>query len=208
MKTLVIGIFIIIVVALILFTVQIVKSPDFFKASVTPAATDMPAESNVFVDIKNAFTFSYPKYLSLADTTQFTGYAPVLQSENKYIAVGTQKLQTLRSTDIEIETYSEKLPIQTILEKIAGTAVTVEIVKSTKLTFKNSIPGFILEYKAVAQNNTESVEQSAVQIDGRIYFYRSGDKITYAFSAIKNGATQDKFIQDADKGLLNMAINY
>lgn len=205
MKILAIGIFVIVIAGVLLFTIKVVKSPDFFQAVQAPSSTHSSTSQKIFVDVKNYFSFSYPETWSMTDPARIPGYAPIFNSGTGYAAVGTDRLAAKRSTDEEIEAFSTDIPVQKAINTLVGTSTDIQITKTDKLTYASSIPGFIFEYNG-------SVDGQRV-IDGRIYFYRNGNQITYAFSAqtvtgaVSPHAIIDPFIVEADHALKSMVLN-
>jgi hypothetical protein len=232
MKLLAIGIFLIILVGIAFFATQLIKYPQIFDIAQTTQTGSVEDLSKRFVEVQRGFTFPYHADLSLADIRMMSGYAPVLMQTyapeaadpqaKGYVAVSTELLESFPSTDIEIDTYSESIPIKRTLEQLIGSPVDVRVGFAQKLTFPNSISGFIIDYSAVQGGQTLA--------EGKMYFYRVRQKLNYAFSVYlpgqgsqyqsgqqvdapskntpENSADKQKklFLQYADIGLKLMSI--
>jgi hypothetical protein len=95
------------------------------------------------------------------------------------VAVSKEVLESFPSTDLEIDEYSESVPIKSTLERLIGSSVDIRIGFAQKLTFPNSISGFIIDYSAVQGGQTIA--------EGKMYFYRVRQKLNYAFSVYLQG---------------------
>lgn len=84
MKSLFFGIFAIIVIAVLFFTFQVVKSPTFGKLAISKTTSKQSdSQSKRFVDIQKGFSFEYPAYGNMVDPKNTPGYAPVMYFQKK-----------------------------------------------------------------------------------------------------------------------------
>lgn len=190
MKTLGIGIFILLVMGLLFFTVQVVKNSDF---AVVPSPQSKEAEQKTFVDIKANLTFEYPASWLLIPSAPSAQYAPVflagpaagnpadLASQAGYFGVSRKPMKRFKSSAEDIEFYSEDAGFRTFLnETIVGGSAPIEaneitFEKTRQLTLKSGMPGFAVPY-------------SVGNIRGTAYFIYSYDNLIMIVSAFIGNA--------------------
>ncbi len=222
MKALFTGIFIIIALGLLYFTVQVVKSPQF-KTSLAPNPTSFGGDSenvggdkgNVFVDINNNFSFALPEAWKSISPEKVPGFAPLIYAgPGKYLMVSTKLFSRQENINADIESLTTKLP-QVIIDTLSILAeeeldIRAEMVK--KMTFKNGINGFKISY----QGQTKEDVLVPQYVGGNIYAYYVRGGILYAYtvhissekSDLKqtSGSRVTSFLQEGDIVLQEMTI--
>lgn len=222
MKRLLIGVVIIVIVAVLFFTIQVVKSPKLFNTQAVQITETKKGEDATFIDIKNNISFSYPKSWTMVDPKNVPSFVPIFSSEYiasstvggpagsparvGYVAIAKDTFTSLGSTEEEIESYSEDTAVSVALKALSQKDIEIKNTKTQKLSYPHALAGFIVDYDGYS--NSEMVAK------GRIYFYRAGTKIYYAFSAFisSTGPITDTdrevqtFIGNADKALRSFSI--
>lgn len=222
MKALFIGIFAIIAIGLLYFTIQVVKSPQF-KTSLVPNPTTFGGENenvggdkgNVFVDVNNSFSFALPEAWKSISPEKVPGFAPLIQAgSGRYLTVSTKLLPRKENINADIESLTTKLP-QAMVDTVgilAGEDMDIRAETVKKLTFKNGINGFKLSY----QGQTKEDVLVPQYVKGNMYAYYVRGDILYAYtvhiSSEKNeleqisGSRTTSFLQEGDIVLQEMTI--
>ncbi len=190
MKVVGIGIFIIMVMGLIFFTIQIVKQVDF-KA--IPSAQDKTQSLNTFADIKSSITFQYPETWTLQSSGASAQFAPVFKAivaENAagYFGISRKELKRYPTSAEDFEFYSEdtafKSFLNDVIAKDSGIADDeIKIISSSRSALKNGLPGFQVQY-------------SVRNIRGTVYYLYSRDALQMVISAF----VSDQAIDAGDAG--------
>ncbi len=191
MKTLGIGIFILLVMGLLYFTVQVVKNSDF---AVIPSPQSKEEAQKTFVDIKSGLTFEYPASWQLQYSAASAEYAPVFfDGQAGHFGVSRTLMKRFKSAAEDIEFYSEDPGFKTFLnEAVIGDSAPIEdneivFEKTRQLTLKSGMPGFAVPY-------------SVGNLRGMAYFVYSYDNlimIVSAFSGERPMAPDAKTIDPA-----------
>lgn len=180
MKTLGIGIFILLVAGLLFFTIQIVKKADF---SVVPAVQSKDSGKKTFIDIKANLTFDYPSVWQLQYSGAAAQYAPVFafanaNGEKGYFGVSRKPMKRYKTAAEDAEFYSEDAEFRSFLNEVVLGDLAVDPIKADDIQFelvrqlslKSGIPGFALPY-------------SVGNIKGTVYFLYSHDNLLMVVSA-------------------------
>lgn len=195
MKTIGIGIFVILVMGLIFFTIQIVKRADF---DVVPSPQNKVESLLTFADVKSNIVFQYPDSWVLQKASASAQYAPVFRTEigstTGYFAVYRKDLKRYPTAGEDFEFYSEDTAFKSFLNEVVlkdlvnitgGTNVRtgdrdlsivpitddeIKIEKNSRMTLKTGIPGFIVQY-------------SVGNIRGTVYYLYSQEALQMIVSA-------------------------
>lgn len=204
MKTLAVGIVLIMLVSTVFFATSIVKNPDMFNIIKKTNIGAMSDPEKTFIDVQEGFVFMYHENLKMKSPETLPGYAPIFGTFNDeifdvekinsefsnvyssdltsdgdyrgYIAISKNKINSFSTTDEEIETYSSKNPMQPAIEKLVGNVVDLRIENVQKITYPNAIAGFILDYSVISNKK--------IIAKGKMYFYRIEQKLKYGFSIV------------------------
>ncbi len=203
MKTLGIGIFVLLVAGLLFFTIQIVKKSDF---AVVPATQNKTADKKTFVDVHSNLMFDYPNVWILERSDTDARYAPVfsfLNADGKkgYFGVSRTPMKRLKTAAEDAEFYSEDAGFRDFLNEVVlrdarhddgaiveksenvsdiRNAVTpiesgeISFGRLRNLTLKSGIPGFAVPY-------------SVRGLKGTAYFLYSRDSLLLTVSAFESG---------------------
>jgi hypothetical protein len=222
MKALFIGIFAIIAIGLLYFTVQVVKSPQF-KTSLVPNPTTFGGDDenvggdkgNVFVDINNGFSFALPEAWKSISPEKVPGFAPLIQAgPGKYLTVSTKLFSRKENINADIESLTTKLPQAMIdtVSVLAGEEIDIRTETVKKLTFKNGINGFKISY----QGQTKEDVLVPQYVKGNMYAYYVRGDILYAYTVHissekseleqASGSQATSFLQEGDTVLQEMTI--
>jgi hypothetical protein len=177
MKTLGIGIFILLVMGLLFFTIQIVKRADF---SVVPSAKSKDVSTKTFIDIKANLTFDYPTQWQLQYSGTAAQYAPVFafanaNNEKGYFGVSRKPMKRFKTAAEDAEFYSEDPAFRSFLNEVvlkdlvSGPSAPIEANEIQfealrQLTLKSGMPGFAVPY-------------TARNLKGTVYFLYSYDNL-------------------------------
>ncbi len=187
LKIILICIFIIIVIGVLFFTLQVVRNPGF-KAPIAPQEkTDGTLKT--FIDTKRGFSFSYPSEWWLMDPVRLPGYTPVIGIEQHsgeigLIAVSQRNMARQANMNADVEMYSDDLPITEMLSSLIGSPVEIHADETKKLTYRSGMGGFIIKYSGKA-----GVDAEAKTVSGKIYMYYVRNEIMHSFSAYISDAS-------------------
>lgn len=222
MKALFTGIFIIIVIGVLYFVVQLVKSPEF-KTSLTPKPTTFGADtttdtkegSNIFVDVNKGFSFAYPKTWQPVSPEKVKGFAPLIQAgTGQYFTISKTLVKRGQNINVDIESMTTELPksVRDGVDALAGEAMDLKTTDVKRLTFKNGVTGFRLTF----EGQTKGDVLVAQYLKGNIYAYYVRGEILLAYSvyisseqsALVERSTPDftPFLQEADIALQGLTI--
>jgi hypothetical protein len=222
MKALFIGIFIIIALGLLFFTIQLVKSPQF-KDSLTLSPSKFASETDsgvgsktkTFVDINNNFLLVLPDEWELVAPGKVHGLAPLVQAEvGKYVMVSTGLIPRKENMNVDIESLTTNLPKSMVdaISALAGEDMNIQVDSVKKTTFKNGVNGFKLAY----QGKTDGDVLVYRYVKGNMYAYYVRGEILYAFtlqiasekSAFEHtsGTRATSFLQKGDIVLQELSI--
>jgi len=191
MKSLFFGIFAIIVIAVLFFTFQIVKSPLFGALAVAPSANNgvNPGLLKTFVDIEKSFAFEFPGSGRLMDPLSAPGFAPILLFDNLpymsrtgdvgYIAVGKKTLPRLGSVSEEQIEYSSGEAIKNTLASllvVSPEQISLESMDNKRLLFKGGINGTIITFSVRENTSQREIGRAS------LYLYEKTEGLLYAFS--------------------------
>lgn len=222
MKALFIGIFAIIAIGLLYFTVQVLKSPRF-KTSLNSsqitlgdktAGIDKGAPS-LFVDVNNSFSFELPEAWKSVSPDKTPGHAPLIYAgTGKYLTVLSRFVSRKENVNVDIESLTTKLPqdIVDAIDALAGEDMDIRTETVKKVTFKNGVSGFKLSY----QGQTKGDVLVPQHVKGNMYAYYVRNEILFAYtvhlSAERSelehvaGSQATSFLQEGDKILQEMTI--
>ncbi len=234
MKSLVIGIFAIVVVGVLFFAFQVVRNSGF--SNVTKVTATDSKDKETFIDINRNTSFDYPKGWVMQDPRTVPGYAPIFKNKNQdsaadivdgeqravkastssmgYIALALQPLSKNENIAADIEIYSADLPIQEALADLLGPSnisPEINIQEVKRLTYKSGLSGFIVTYFGNGEGGSPAFR-------GTVYFYYTLKGIEYAFSVyikdavdMLNGQSgtdsmteEQNFLNQAHESLTNM----
>ncbi len=183
MKTLGIGIFVLLVVGLLFFTIQIVKKSDF---AVVPTAQNKAADKKTFVDVHSNLVFDYPNVWILERSETDARYAPVFSflnanGEKGYFGVSRTPMKRFKTVAEDAEFYAEDAGFRDFLNEavLQDAVVSVESREISfgplrYLTLKSGMRGFAVPY-------------SARDLKGTAYFLYSRDNLLLTVSAFERG---------------------
>ncbi len=181
MKTLVIGIFSIVVVGVLFFAFQVVRNVGF--TDVTKVTATAPKDKDTFIDINRNISFDYPKGWTMHDPALVPGYAPILKSTKEagdvgFIALSISPLKKNENVASDIEIYSSELTIHDALLQLIDapldTTIDIEVKEVKRLTYKSGLSGFLISYSAKTLSKN---------FEGTVYYYYTRNGIEYAFSS-------------------------
>ncbi len=192
MKTIGIGIFVLLVAGLLFFTIQIVKRADL---SVSAIPQTKASEDQTFVDTNSSLTFQHPGSWILQRSGPADLYAPVFKVVNAdgqsgYFGIARKAAKRYESPAEDLDFYSEDPGFRSFLNEVvlrdvvpqSGTssanridatpigASEISFGKARPLTFRSGMQGFVVPY-------------SVGTISGAAYFMYSYDSLIMTVSA-------------------------
>lgn len=208
MKTVGIGIFIILVMGLIFFTIQIVKQADF---NIVPAPQTKAATLLTFADIQSNIVFQYPDSWDLQYANAAAQFAPVFRtgsaqsgesvaasgsgsSATGYFAVSRKDLKRYPTAAEDFEFYSEDKAFKSflnevVLKDLANTTGGTDVRTSGRNLSISPIEDDEIKIEKNSKLTLKSgvpgfiVEYSVGNIRGTVYYLYSRDALQMVISA-------------------------